>query len=299
MELDVKLNNYYLKEEIEKIFNTNFGARIKGINLRIWDGTIPYIILFSRVDGPYFDNISGNFFYYEGEGLEGDQHLTAANKALTNANAEDRTIYVFRQEEAGGKWKYIGISKVINYDYVQKNGRKVYVFKLQQSNIESISAINEEEIKIEQTSLLPEPSLEEERRITISTLSRTIRDEAFRRKIKKIYGDTCVVCRKKRYTNANYPEVQSAHIYPVERNGPDDLRNGIALCRLHHWAFDGGLFTINDNFVIKVKQNLLEDNNYDEISRFDNKMILLPTEDQFKPIPLFLKQHRIIHGFEY
>jgi predicted restriction endonuclease len=40
------------------------------------------------------------------------------------------------------------------------------------------------------------------------------------------------------------PEVQGAHIYPKGRDGSDDLRNGICLCRRHHWAMDAGWISI-------------------------------------------------------
>lgn len=298
MNLNIKLNEFYSKEEIEKIFKTNFGARIKGITLRVWEDKSPYILLFSRVDGPYSDNIVGNTFYYDGEGLEGDQKLTTANKSLINSNTDNRTIYVFRQEVAGEKWKYIGIARVIDYEYIRKNDRLVYQFKLEQLNIEDLNQIKDELNKLESISELEQPILEEERRKLISTSLKKVRDEAFRRKIKKIYNDTCVVCRKKRFTNAKYPEVQAAHIYPVEKNGTDDLRNGISLCRLHHWAFDGGLFTILDDLTIQVKKELFNDSNYDEIFNYDNKKILDPIELRYKPSPIFLKQHRLMHGFE-
>lgn len=298
MDFNIKLNNLYSKEEIEEIFNTNFGARIKGITLRRDENNSPYIILFSRADGPYTDNISGGIFYYDGEGLEGDQKLTTANKSLTEANTDFRPIYGFRQEASEGKWKYIGLLEVLDYDYARKNNRKVYEFKLRQKNIESIDEVLDEESKIEQDSSLPTPKLETERKTVSSQLSRKVRDEAFRRKIKKIYNDTCVVCRKKRYTNAKYPEVQAAHIYPVEKNGTDDLRNGITLCRLHHWAFDGGLFSITDELKTIVKKELLNDKNYDEITNYDASSILLPSPELYKPVRIFLQQHRILHEFE-
>lgn len=40
-------------------------------------------------------------------------------------------------------------------------------------------------------------------------------------------------------------EIDAAHVVPRNRDGSDDIRNGIALCKRHHWAFDLGLFSIN------------------------------------------------------
>ena len=36
----------------------------------------------------------------------------------------------------------------------------------------------------------------------------------------------------------------AAHIIPVADDGPDDARNGLVLCALHHLAFDTGLIRV-------------------------------------------------------
>ncbi|AKB31865.1 hypothetical protein MSSIH_1175 [Methanosarcina siciliae HI350] len=127
------LNKEYTKEEIETIFSTNFGYGIKGITLRKYKNGNLYIILFSKENGPYSDEFGENAFYYDGEGVNKDQKLTAANKALIDAKDDHRLIYGFRQEGKKGIWRYIGTLKVLNYKYVSKNGHMTYVFKLENS----------------------------------------------------------------------------------------------------------------------------------------------------------------------
>jgi len=51
-------------------------------------------------------------------------------------------------------------------------------------------------------------------------------------------------------------EVEAAHIVPYSSNGKDDIWNGLALCRLHHWAFDVGWFTLKDDFKILTSQQI-------------------------------------------
>ena len=53
-------------------------------------------------------------------------------------------------------------------------------------------------------------------------------------------------------------EVEAAHIVPHRASGKDDILNGIALCRLHHWAFDVGWFTLEDNFKITASRKIKE-----------------------------------------
>lgn len=137
MSFNLTLNKEYAKEEIESIFNTRFGYGIKGINLRKYENGRPYIILFSKQFGPYTDEFSENIFSYDGEGVNKNQKLTAANKALADSQIDRRDIYGFRQDGEKGVWKYIGLLNVINWKYTPKNGFNTYVFKLKPVNFPS------------------------------------------------------------------------------------------------------------------------------------------------------------------
>ncbi len=134
MSFNLTLDKEYTKEEIESIFDTRFGYGIKGINLRKHKDGRPFIILFSKQFGPYTDEFSENTFSYDREGVNKDQNLTAANKALTDAQKDGRSTYGFRQEDKKGLWKYIGLLKVIDWEYIPKNGFNTYIFKLRKIN---------------------------------------------------------------------------------------------------------------------------------------------------------------------
>ena len=48
--------------------------------------------------------------------------------------------------------------------------------------------------------------------------------------------------------------VDGAHILPWAEHGIDDIRNGICLCKLHHWAFDQAILTLHfedQKYVVK------------------------------------------------
>lgn len=296
MDVDLELWREYSKGEVETIFNTKFGSRIKGINIRRWvDGT-PYIIIFSKEEGPYSDRLERDILYYDGEGRGKDQKLTPANKALINSNETGRPIFGFRQRKDSNKWQYIGILKVIDYNYILKDGYKTYEFKLKIQNIPLPETTSSELDAINERSKKEEPQLTEE---TIThSVNRKQRNEVFRSKIKEIYEYRCAICGKKRFTLAKYPEVEASHIYPKEKNGSDDLRNGIALCKLHHWAFDNGLLAITNDYHVIVRDEIKSDTNYEEIYKYDGKKIQLPKCPQLYPHPIFLTAHRELHGFE-
>ena len=52
-------------------------------------------------------------------------------------------------------------------------------------------------------------------------------------------------------------EAQAAHIQPVAENGPDSLRNGVALSSTFHWMFDRGLISIDDDYSLLLKRNAI------------------------------------------
>lgn len=139
------------------------------------------------------------------------------------------------------------------------------------------------------------PSLTDD--TSFSKMRRKVRDNVFAAKVKGNYDFFCALCRKKRHDRFGRPEVESAHIYPRALDGSDDQRNGIALCKLHHWAFENGLFSIRDDYSVVVEERIKGDQNYREIYRFENRTIRLPEEREYAPHPIFLAAHRQIHGF--
>ena len=139
---------------------------------------------------------------------------------------------------------------------------------------------------------LEEPSLTEETETLETVVTRKEREKDFPDKVKReLYDCKCVVCRARRFDKKGNPEVEAAHIYPKSLNGSDDLRNGIALCKFHHWAFDSGMFSISDDYKV------LTDSEYFLLSQFKGIKILLPADKRYAPHKTFLKAHRDLHGF--
>ena len=64
------------------------------------------------------------------------------------------------------------------------------------------------------------------------------------------------------------------HIIPKRSQDTDDQRNGISLCRTHHWAFDRGLFGITDERKVYVPLKELSGNEILEAN--DSDLIAVP-----------------------
>jgi putative restriction endonuclease len=153
-------------------------------------------------------------------------------------------------------------------------------------------------MEIQNLSIAEVPSLTQNQDRHEHNSRRHSRSIAFSIAVKKLYNYTCAVCRSKLSDPTGRPEVQSAHIYPKKLNGSDDVRNGICLCRMHHWAFDVGWIAISNNYKIIVRQNVPNEPEFKLITEFSGKPILLPEKRQFAPHILFLQESRKYMGFE-
>lgn len=129
-----------------------------------------------------------------------------------------------------------------------------------------------------------------------------LRNRAFKQAIREAYDCKCSVCGMKLYSpNMLSWEVEAAHIVPHSANGKDDILNGLALCRLHHWAFDVGWFTLDDSFKILASRKIKDLSadfgkigDYDFIGKLSQEdfMISLPKEKDIYPHPNAVKWHR-------
>ena len=67
---------------------------------------------------------------------------------------------------------------------------------------------------------------------------RTMRDPGFRVVVLRAYEYRCAVCDFDVRIGARSVALDAAHIQWHQAGGPDEIRNGIALCVLHHKLFD-------------------------------------------------------------
>lgn len=105
-----------------------------------------------------------------------------------------------------------------------------------------------------------------------------------------------MICGSSRETPVGNPEIEAAHIYPKREGGSDDVRNGLTLCKLHHWAFDTGWLAISDDYEILVTEAPSRDGYY-EFKQLAGESIHLPESDDAEPHQMFLSEHRQLNGF--
>jgi len=120
---------------------------------------------------------------------------------------------------------------------------------------------------------------------------RPFRDVAFRRKVRAAYDYRCAMSGLRLRNGGGRPEVQAAHIKPVERQGSDSVRNGLALSGTLHWMFDRGLISVAVDRTILVSRNKVPREVVDRLLLPDGKLAY-PQDPRDWPHPGNLRWHR-------
>lgn len=115
-----------------------------------------------------------------------------------------------------------------------------------------------------------------------------VHQRAFRARVLRAYESQCSICR------FHYPELlDAAHIVPdSRRDGSPAVVNGVALCKLHHAAYDTHLLGITALGRVQVQPVLLADEDgltlrYG-LQAINGARIHLPRREAERPDPLLL-----------
>lgn len=128
---------------------------------------------------------------------------------------------------------------------------------------------------------LAEPAPLFERPLIDLTMRRRFRDRVFTRRVRSAYDLRCAVTGLRILNGGGRPEVQAAHIRPVSKDGPDSVRNGLALSGNIHWMFDRGLISITDDYKIITARNLIP-SEFDRLIN-SNGSLYLPDDNSLRP----------------
>lgn len=96
----------------------------------------------------------------------------------------------------------------------------------------------------------------EGRRSYVTTLTtRRLHQATFRQRVLRAYAQRCAICQLRRTEL-----LEAAHILPDRHPlGEPVVSNGLALCNLHHAAFDHYIIGVRPDFIIEVRQDILEE----------------------------------------
>ncbi|PEN06960.1 HNH endonuclease [Longimonas halophila] len=119
-----------------------------------------------------------------------------------------------------------------------------------------------------------------------------VRDQGFRRAVVAAYNHRCAASGIRILTADNRTAIDAAHIVPWSISHNDSPRNGIALSKLCHWAFEQGLMTISTDYRIRLSSELSASyNSPGYLGTLDERPIHLPDDRGLHPDPEYLSWH--------
>ena len=94
-----------------------------------------------------------------------------------------------------------------------------------------------------------------ERRYASSLTLRRLHQAVFRPKVLRAYQSQCALCRLR-----HSPLLDAAHILPDHHHrGEPVVPNGLAMCKIHHAAYDANIIGIRPDCVVEVRSDILSE----------------------------------------
>jgi putative restriction endonuclease len=226
-------------------------------------------------DGPYadaFDSKSGVLRY----AYRGSDANHRDNRGLRRAG-ELRTPLIYFL--GLGQARYAAAYPV----FVVGDNSKALFFDLQ---VDDISAAR---LSSDSAGWIAEEA-EPRRAYITTTAKRRLFQEVFRQRVLRAYREACALCRLR------HPELlDAAHITPdSDESGEPFVSNGLALCKLHHAAFDRFFFTVRPDYRIEVRPSILKEIDGPMLviglQDIDGQRIQLPHRPEQRPDPARLEK---------
>jgi len=138
-----------------------------------------------------------------------------------------------------------------------------------------------------------------ERRKVVATIVRRYRLADFRKRVLGAYNYGCAMC------GVQLDLIDAAHILPVAVDeSTDHTNNGVALCKLHHAAFDRKLVSFDEDYRIEVSDTELKrlsdsrrGSGKDEFREMLKDALILPNDRRDYPPPTLIQRSRAIRGW--
>ncbi len=123
-----------------------------------------------------------------------------------------------------------------------------------------------------------------------SSFRRRVHQRTFRERVLRAYQEQCALCRLR-----HEELLDAAHIIPdSDPEGEPVVNNGLALCKLHHAAYDRNFLTIRPDYIIEVRRDVLEEEDGPMLRHglkgMHEKRIVLPRSVKLRPDPARLER---------
>ncbi len=134
-------------------------------------------------------------------------------------------------------------------------------------------------------------NLSEARRAYVTRVAQQrLYQAGFRIRVIRAYQERCAVCRL-----THFELLDAAHILPDRHpKGDPVVSNGLALCKLHHAAFDGQILGVRPDLVVEIRGDILRETDgpmlIHGLQGFQGVRILIPGRRDLQPDRDFLAE---------
>ena len=226
------------------------------------------------VRGPYadaFDEGTGALSY----AYRGTDPDLKDNVGLRTAQAERVPLVYFHSVEPG--------SYVAAYPaFVVGDDPSALRFAVQVDDISAAYA--------NATNQVADGGAEARREYVTRAVRQRLHQQLFRERVLRAYQERCALCSLR-----HQELLDAAHITADSHpEGEPVVSNGVALCKLHHAAFDRLFFAVRPDYVIEVKPSILAEHDGPMLvvglQQIHGKLLLLPRRPSDRPDPRRLEQ---------
>ncbi|TQV83043.1 HNH endonuclease [Denitrobaculum tricleocarpae] len=139
----------------------------------------------------------------------------------------------------------------------------------------------------------------ESRRYAVVSTKKALRDANFKDRVLTAYSHACAMC------GVQLRLLDAAHILPAAHpESTDETSNGVALCALHHRAYDRGLVTFDAAYRVhrngRMEQDLSTNNLDAGLADFRDKLlpiIAVPPAHADRPAPNYVNRVNAMRGW--
>ena len=184
--------------------------------------------------GPYEDSFSGGLLHYK---YRGTDPAHPDNEGLRQAMVERVPLVYFHGIVKG---RYVAAWPV----FIVHADPAGLTFHVAVDHADTLDLGTADRVS--------DPASEEGRRLWVTREFRQrLRQQGFRQLVLRAYRGQCTLCRLR-----HEELLDAAHITPYGGGGEEEVSNGLALCKLHHAAFDRHFVGIRADYRVEVRPDI-------------------------------------------
>jgi putative restriction endonuclease len=236
------------------------------------------ISITTTADSPYADAVDADgALRYAYRGTD-PRHVD--NVGLRRAMSERVPLVYFRAIEPG--WYAAAYPAFVTRDHP---ARLTFTIEFDDISAATRPALGEHR--------LAEDGTDARRAYITRSVRQRLHQVAFRERVIRAYQERCALCSLR-----HHELLDAAHITPdSDPEGEPVISNGVALCKLHHAAFDRMFFAIRPDYIIEVRPSILTETDGPMLvvglQQIHGRQILLPRRAIDRPDPVRLERRYV------